>query len=347
MIPFSKSTLGKEEITAVKHVIKSGWVVQGPITEEFEKKFAEYVGAKYAVFVDSGTAALMLALAYTKGDLWNDGDLLPVPALTFAATAEAIVNLGGRPAFVDVDDTFCMEDNRWSPHGIAVNFAGVKAKAYQVIVDSAHRIERDDCLTDIEHLWCYSLYATKNMTTVNGGMVATNNKNAYDWMKRARDHGITKGTHERYKEGAWDYDIEFVGWRLKADDLRAAIGLEQLKKLDKMNEKRNKAVSLYNRLLGLNRTGNHLFPIFVNERPKFVDCMARNGIQVSVHYPKPLHKMTAYKKYNKEELPKSEWFCDHCVSLPLFPQLKAKEIEYICEKVKESKLFIYVAGSQI
>lgn len=331
-IPFSKISFGKEEKKAINDIIKSGWVVQGPKVQEFEEKFSEYVGSNHAVFVDSCTAALFLA---TKWYADETVKVISVPAFTFTSTAEVVVNNQKYLVFKDIDvDTFCADAD------ITVNLFGRKSPYNAHIVDSAHRIERGDMI-DANGIWCYSFYATKNMSTVNGGMICTNDDLAAEWFRKARDHGISQGTMERYQQGKWDYDIEFVGWRLKADDLRAAIGLEQLKKLDDFNEKRNNIVNRYNANLSLDRKGNHVYPIFVHERAKFIEILAENGIQVSVHYPKALHKMVGYAQYHDgTSLPNAEWIADHCVSLPIFPGLKANEVEYICKKVEQTKLLI-------
>ncbi len=335
-IPFCKNTLGEEEINAVADVVRSGWVVQGSKTKEFEEKFAEYVGAKYAVFVDSGTAALDLAVKYFKTFLKTKH--FYVPSLTFTSTAEVVVNNCLELRWLDVNkENFCVESPYLST--IQVHLMGNKANSKGVIEDSAHRIERNQCLGS-ENIVCFSFYATKNMTTVGGGMIATNSKHFYEWAKKARDHGISKGTEERYKKGDWKYSIDFVGWRVKADDVRAAIGLEQLKKLPEMTRKRNEIVQFYNYLFKLNRIGNHLYPILVENRDEFIKYMANNGIQTSVHFL-PLHKMPAYQKYKpKQKLENTEYLGERLVSLPLYPDLTKEEVQFIAQKVEDSKMMI-------
>ena len=334
IVPFTRTTLGEEEKKAMADVIDSGWVVMGPKTQEFEEQFAEYVGSDYAIFVDSGTAALFLSLKYLdiKGEI-------AVPSLTFASTAEVIVNSGAIPHFYDVDlKTFNLE---FAPIvAIPVHLMGRKSGLDALMYDSAHRIEKDDLKEDDGALWCYSFYATKNLTTINGGMIATNNKNAAEWLKKARDHGISKGTTERYKEGKWEYSVDFVGLRFKADDVRAAIGLEQLKKLPENTQKRNDIVKRYNSLLGLNRVGNHIFPLLVQKRSKFIEFLRSRGIQASVHFL-PVHKMSAYSDYAVGvSLPNTDFLGDRLVSLPLYPQMTEAEIDYVVKTVKDSNLMI-------
>lgn len=346
-ISFCKSTLGEEEKKAICDVIDSGWVVMGSKTKEFEEKFAEYVGAKHCIFVDSCTSALDLSVKYLLyKKIWDRKLAVAVPSLTFTSSAEVIVNNKMKPRFFDVKrDTFC--SNSLMLQAILVHLTGNIAKQLNldrmIIEDSAHRIERNQC-KDNPNLVCFSFYATKNMTTIQGGMIATNNEEAAKWLKKARDHGVSKGTTERYKDGAWAYDVEFIGWREKSDDVHATIGIEQLKKLDSMNIERKRIITLYNEFLGLNRKGLHLYPILVLNRPEFINKLKEAGIQCSVHFL-PLHRMTAYKKYITDEntdltLPITNWLGDHLVSLPLFPQLTNEEIKYITDKVIETELLI-------
>jgi dTDP-4-amino-4,6-dideoxygalactose transaminase len=339
MIPFFKNTFGEEEKKAISDCIDSGWVVMGKKTAEFEEKFADYVGSRYAVFVDSGTSALFLAMRYQMEKFGRWFDEIETPSLTFVSDAEIIVNLGCKPKFVDVSKTsLCVEN--WieaSNHPtLAVHLTGNRAFAPATVYDSAHRIEKDD-VKDSKVPWCYSFYATKNMSTVQGGMIALNDKDGYDWLKKARDHGISKGTLERYTEKTPTYSVDFVGYRMKADDLRAVIGLEQLKKLPAMTERRNEIVARYNRNLGYTRTGNHLYPILVSNREKFFEYMSAANVQCSVHF-KPLHLMPAFKGFGGYSLPNTEYLGERLVSLPLFPDMTDEQIDYISQEVLKTHL---------
>lgn len=334
MIPFCKTDLGEEEKKAVEDCIDSGWVVLGPKSQEFEEKFAEYVGSKYAVFVDSGTSALLLALRYQRLKGFTH---YQVPSLTFTATAEAVLHSGCSLEFVDVNpDTMCVE----APSAVTlpVHLLGNRADDGALIYDSAHRIEKDD-VKDSAALWCYSFYATKNITTVQGGMVATNDPDAALWLRRARDHGLDLGTKERYTQRYRQYDVEFVGWRMKGDDMRAVIGLEQLKKLPELTEKRNAIVANYNKHLGLNRQGNHVYPVLVSDRDKFMDFMYSHDIQCTVHF-RPLHTMTAYKDVGYDDLQNTEFIGNHIVSIPIYPKLTKDEQNKIINTVIKSKLML-------
>lgn len=340
-IPFSKLTFGPEEEKAVIDCMRSGWVVLGPKTKEFEEAFAKYVGSKYAVFVDSGTSALFLAIRAA-----GYKDHITIPSLTFTSGAEVAHHAGLEIKFGDINkDSLCMEpiqtiNGKMSipTNCMATNFAGVEAKAYGKVIDSCHRIEKNDIVPDDYSLWCYSFYATKNISTVQGGMIALNSKEIYNWLLLARDHGTTKGTAQRYKGKNPLYDVEFPGWRVKPDDLRAVIGLEQLKKLPEITKRRNEIVARYNKNLGYSRTGNHLYPIFVEEREGFIEEMFEQGIQCSVHFPM-LHTLKAYKD-SDAYLPVSDWVGPRICSIPLFPQMTDEEVDFVSEAVLKSKKLI-------
>lgn len=334
-IHFSKLTFDEKEEQAVVDCMRSGWVVLGPKTKEFEDMFAEYVGAKYAVFVDSGTAALSLALRVAK-DYYKD--FVSIPSLTFVSDAEVVYNAGLAINFVDVDkDSFCV-DKQW-PNLLPVNFAGEKAKAWGKVIDSCHRIEKDD-VKDSDSLWCYSFYATKNISTVQGGMIALNDEEAYNWLIMARDHGMTKGTAQRYKGNNPTYDVLFPAYRVKGDDFRAVIGIEQLKKLPWITEQRNRIVARYNKNLGLNRVGNHLYFIAVKERDSFIKQMFEQGIQTSIHFL-PIHNFTGYSSYSRADLPVTNYAGEHIVSLPMFPQMTDEEVDYVSAEVLKTNLILY------
>lgn len=331
MIPFCRNDLGEEEIRAVSSVIKDGWVAPGPIANKFEAQFAEYVGSKHAVFIDSGTAALYLAVAYLK-HLGIFTNKVHVPSLTFVATAEAVAQNNLTPVFDDISvEDFCLHEG--VENSIAVHLTGNRSHRDALIYDSAHRIEKND-VKGSSALWCYSFYATKNITTIQGGMIATNNKDAAEWFKKARDHGLTKGTKERYEGRNVPLDCEFIGWRVKADDVRATIGIEQLKKLPLLNEKRNKVVARYNESLKLNRKGNHVYPVLVEDRDRFINFMLERGIQCVTHF-KPIHTFTAYRRFFTIPLPNTEFVGERIVSLPIYPSLTEKEQNHIIDNILE------------
>ncbi len=337
MIPFGKIPFGEEEKAAINACIDSGWVAPGAKSREFEEQFAQYVGAAHAVFVDSGTSALFLALQYLKYKNLLSGKII-VPSLTFTATAEELIHAGFDIEFGDIDpNTYCLKEV--TDHSLPVHLYGHRAQNGALIYDSAHRIEKDD-VKGSDALWCYSFYATKNISVVTGGMIATNNTEAYEWLLKARDHGLSAGTKERYSGAYKQYDVSFIGWRVKGDDLRASIGIEQLKKLPEITRRRNEIVAQYNKAFGRTWEGNHVYGVFVENQEAFVNYMYEHGVQTTVHF-RPLHTMTGYQPYYKgESLPVTEHIGSHEVSLPLFPQLTNDEVEYIVKTVKESGMLL-------
>lgn len=347
-VPFCRPYITKRERRAVDSVLKSLQMGCGEEVSEFEKEFAEYVGSKYAVAVSSGTAALFLSLqAMGIKEDWN----VIVPSLTFTASASVIRHSGATPVFCDVDrKTLCLDkekvrkvkDEIRVDAAVNVYLTGNDAEDLGIptVYDAAHYLFRNCHRGEFQ---TYSFHPTKNMTTGYGGMISLNSEKAYRYLLKARMHGCVKrGSEEALKGTArrWGYDVQFCGWKMNMNNIQAALGREQLKNLDYMNQGRVRCISQYNYGLGLNRVGLHLYPIFVEDREEFMEAMEEAGIQCSVHF-EPLHKMTAYADLDvTEDLSNSEWIGKHIVSLPLFPKLTNKQIDYVCKKVRDSGLLI-------
>ena len=331
MIPFNKPYTNHKEIKAMKNCLKSGWITTGPITKQFENEFADYVGSKYAVAVSSCTSALELCLLYMN---LSKKDKVVVPSFTFAATAQAVENAGGTVEFADINPTdMCLDPKTVNTKGrkavVVVDLAGnVASRKYDipVIVDSAHRIEYGQC-AEADYPSCFSFYATKNITTGEGGMVATNDKKFYEWLLMARHHGIKK-------DKPYSYSVEFTGWKANLPDILSCIGLEQIRKIDDINYLRRWVVDSYNVELETNWMGLHLYPYMTDNPIKFIEYMKENGVQCSRHF-QPLHKMPAFRKHNNKKLFVTELIGMRIVSLPLFPGMKKKEVKYICKLIKE------------
>ncbi len=335
MIYFAKAQIDKKDIEAVVKVLKSGWLTMGTETMEFEKEFASYVGAKYAVAVNSCTAGLFLGL---KALGIGAGDEVILPSFTFASSANVIVHLGAIPVFADIKK----EDFTLDPKSVEelitnktkaimpVHYAGRSAFIdydLPIIEDSAHLIPKKGASFN---LTAYSFYATKNMTTGEGGMITTSDKKLANWLIQARLHGMSRDAWKRYgNKGKWKYDIEFPGYKFNTTDINSALGRTQLRKLPDLQKKRTHLVNLYNKYLGLGNIGNHLYPILVNRRDEFIEYMTDNGVSCSVHFI-PLHWMTAYRSY-QVNLPITEHVGEHVVTLPLHPSLTEKEVEYISQ----------------
>lgn len=341
-IPLTRANITDKEVEAVEKVLRSGWLTMGPETEKLEEEFAKYVDAKYAIAVNSATSALFLALQALG---IKKGDEIIVPSFTFASSVNVIIHSGGIPVFADIKrDDFTMDQSSLDklitkktkavmPVHYAANRASIKTRL-PVIEDSAHLIPKrgDNGKTFAR---CYSFYATKNMTTGEGGMITTNSKKVADWLKQARLHGLSRDAWKRYSvTSKWTYTVEFAGFKFNTTDLNSALGRVQLKRLDSFEKRRREVVALYNKLLGLNNKGTHLYPILVENRDNFFEYMKKNEIGCSFHFT-PLHLQPAFKKYARGRLPVTEYVGSRVVTLPLDAVITDKEVKHIAALVKE------------
>lgn len=347
-INLTKPTIEKEELDAAIGVLKSGWLIKGKQTLAFEQEFASFSGAQNGVATNGCTMALYLVLK--EMNLKKEDEVI-VPSLTWTATASVVIQAGATPVFADVNpQTWCLDSQdvkkKITPNTklvIPVHYAGRYAEGFDnfpvpVIFDSAHRIARDDFKGITS---CYSFYAVKNMTTVRGGMVLTNDADKAKWYKMACNGGSSKDTLSRYVgQGKADassfyYEVETPSWNFDMTDVEAAIGREQLKKIESFNAKREIIVKKYNQAFGLENTGNHIYPILIKDRDSFLVSMKEAGIRCGVHYL-PLHLMKGYKEFNKEKLSVTEMIGEHCVSIPLYADMTDEEIEYVIAQVKKN-----------
>ena len=343
-IPFSRTSIGEEEIKAISRVLKSGWLAMGEETRAFEKEFADYVGAKYAIAVNSCTSALFLSL---KALGIGKGDEVIVPSFTFAATANVIIHTGATPVFADITgDTFVMDQRSFEKSltkktkaVIPVHYGGNRSKIQTkipVIEDSAHLIPKQG---DNKKVFakCYSFYATKNMTTGEGGMITFQDKLLQEWFEEARLHGLSHDAWNRYEVGSeWVYHVKFPGFKLNTTDINSALGRVQLKKLDKFEKRRKEVVAIYNKILGLKNTGTHLYPILIEERDNFFEHMKKNGVGCSFHFT-PLHLEPAFKNYRHIALPITEYVGGRVVTLPLDAVITNEEVEKVAALVRAFK----------
>jgi len=364
MIPLFKPTCSDEEIKAVTDVLKSGWWGLGPKTKEFEERFADYIGTKYAVNLNSATAALHLSLKSL--DLPEGSEVITTP-ITFISTASAIEYNNLKPVFADVDrDTLNIspEDVRKkiTPKTKAilpVHFGGhicdmdeltsiASKHKLAIIEDAAHAAGssyKGKKAGSFGKFGCFSFHAVKNLATADGGMITTNDKNSYERLLRLRWMGIDKSTSSRTSKSnyVWDYDVKELGFKCHGNDILSSIGLVQLKKLEETNRRRREIFKAYSKALGdvleapVWRKGHvsacHNYVAKAERRDELIEHLAKNDIASGVHY-KPLY-LHSYYKGLKANCPVADEVWKNIISLPVFPDLKDEEIEKIVSCIRE------------
>lgn len=369
MIPVFKPSYGRQEFRAVKKVMESGWVGLGPKTREFEEAFAKYIGVKFAIALNSCTAALHLALKVMNV---QRGEVLTTP-ITFVSTNHAILYNNARPVFCDVElDTLNINFKEIEKNVtkntkaiIVVHYGGhpcdmepiiklARSRGLMVIEDAAHACGAEykgRKTGSIGDIGCFSFHAVKNLATGEGGMITTNDKKVYEQLKKLRWLGISKGTWDRelsennMSKYSWYYEVEEIGFKYHMNDIPAAIGLEQLKKIEKMNDKRRKLSLRYNKILGgmdrvttpvikeYAKSAHHNYVIKTNNRSKLNEYLQAKGISTGVHYiPSYYYKM--YKDY-KAECPIAEDVWKKLLTLPLYPDLSLKQQDFVVDRIKD------------
>ena len=376
-IPFFRPSIGKDEIEEVTHTLNSGWLTTGEKTKKFENNFQNFIGkGNNCIAVSSATAGLHLAVASLN---IGPGDEVIVPNHTFTSTAEVVRYTGAEVKLVDVDektlnisvDKIKSAINRKTKAIIVVHFAGLSCemdeiikfanqKKLFVIEDAAHALPttyKKQLIGNLKtHATVFSFYANKTITTGEGGMVVTKNKKLAKRIKVLRLHGIDTDAFDRYtaNKPKWYYQIVDAGFKYNLADTASAIGIHQLKKVNKLQKRREKIANYYlNEFKGLNLdlpakaiNGDlhswHLFIIKlrVNDekiRNMFIENMNNLKIGCSVHYI-PLHKHPYWKnryKLSSDEFPVSEKLFKGIVSLPIYNDLSDSEVEYISNSVRK------------
>ncbi|QLH09711.1 UDP-4-amino-4,6-dideoxy-N-acetyl-beta-L-altrosamine transaminase [Candidatus Nitrosotenuis sp. DW1] len=356
-VPFFSQDITNEDKKAVISALASPLLTDGPILRKFENDFRVFTGSKYTVGVSNATAALHLSL---KALGIGKNDEVLIPDMTFVATASAVLLTGATPVLVDVNDddlnisVKSIENSLTSKTKavIPVHFAGracnmkkimeiARKNNLRVIEDCAHAI---GAKYDGKHVGtfgdagCFSFYPTKNITTIEGGMVITKSKTIADHIRTARNHGITKSLTQRYSHGRpWDYDVTEPGYNYRLDEIRAALGISQLKRINILNQMRSKACEYYNSKLKTVKgikipisdkaDAYHLYVIRIKneygvKRDQLFEKLLKNGIRTSVHY-KPLHEFTVFKKRAKiyDKLDNSKQAYKEIISLPLYTRI--------------------------
>jgi dTDP-4-amino-4,6-dideoxygalactose transaminase len=373
-LPFSRALIEEDEINAVVEVLRSGWLTTGPRVREFEAAFAKYIGSEHAVALGSCTAALNLALAAIG---IGEADEVIIPTMTFASTAEVVLYFKARPVLVDcAPGTFHIDPQQIeraitsrTKAIIPVHYAGhacdmdaildiAQRHGLKVIDDAAHALParyRGKMVGTLADISCFSFYATKTMTTGEGGMITTPNQEYAERIRMLSLHGISKDAWKRYTaEGSWRYDILEMGYKYNLTDMQAAIGIAQLAKCDRMCARRNALAARYDEALqkleafkltvvpeGLSHAW-HLYVIQVNsaclriDRDRVIEELKLRGIGTSVHFI-PLHLHTLYQGlgYRRGQFPNAEERFQGAISLPLFAAMSDEESGRVIEALHD------------
>ena len=381
-ITFGEPNIGVKEINFLKKTISSKWIGSGPTTEKFEKKFKNYKKSKFSLSLNSCTAALhlsLISLGLKKGD-----EVITTP-MTFCSTINSILLTGAKPILVDINpNTLNIDENKISKKInsktkalMIVHFAGLACnmkpiikicKKYnlKLIEDCAHAIESKYHNKEVGNFGdtgCFSFYATKNITTGEGGMLITNKTKIYNKIRTMRLHGLSKDAWKRYlpnniinnKLKFEHYDVKEVGLKYNLIDLNASLGIPQLENIEKNLLKRKNLHNLYKKKLnGLpikfqninpypNKFAHHLFVIILDKsktnkkRDDLVLFLKKNKVGTGINY-RAVTDMTIYKKnlgWNNKTTPLAKYVGDNILSLPLYPTLSFSEVEYITKKISE------------
>jgi dTDP-4-amino-4,6-dideoxygalactose transaminase len=366
-VPLADLDFGEQEINAVTEVLRSGWLSMGAVTRQFELEFAAFIGAKHTIAVTNATAALHLAcLAVGIGP----GDEVIVPSLTFVATANAVRYTGATPVFADIEshdwlnispisiETRITDKTRailvMHYGGYACDMPAIMEIAHRhdlvVLEDSAHAVGsklEDHTLGTWGTIGCFSFFSNKNMTTGEGGMLATNDDTLAERLRILRSHGMTSLSWDRHKGQIFTYDVVDLGYNYRIDEMRSALGRVQLSKLPTSNERRHELTSLYRELLseltpevqmpfaevpGI--SCHHILPVLLphgTNRAQFMEGMKAQGIQTSIHYP-PVHRFHSYEHdwlTREDLLPLTEDVSSRQITLPLYATMRNEQVEWV------------------
>jgi perosamine synthetase len=369
-IPLSKISLTQNEIKEIEKTLNSGWITHGPVTEQFEKEFAEYIGSKLAVAVNSCTSALELVLM----GMDIKGEVI-LPSNTWVASFNSIALTGHKAVFVDIDEkTFNIDPKKIreaiSKDTVAImpiHYAGLAAN-----MDEITRIANDYNLTIIEDsaetlggsihdkktgsfgIGCFSFFPTKNITTGEGGMITTDDEEKAIIYRAVRAHGIVKSTFDREKAlYPWLKNASYAGHNYRISDLLSTLGLNQLKRIESLNKQRNEIAKIYKSTFDeieeiqyqyIPKNFYHSYQMFVIRfqskkisRDDFVLTLRNHGIGASVHFAPSVHLQEVVKYYPHKimDMSVTEKLANEFVTLPLFPDMKQEEVDYLIKTIKD------------
>jgi len=372
-IPYGRQHIDQNDLDAVISTLQSDYLTQGPKVQEFEQKFAQYVGAKYAVAVNNATSGLhlsVLALGLQKGDR-----VITTP-ITFAASANCVRYAGAEVWFADINpDTYVLDIHsvkeliQSKTKGffkgiIPVDFAGLPVNMEEfrtladehglwIIEDACHapggyfidsKGDKNFCGNgNYAHIGVFSFHPVKHIACGEGGMLTTNSEELYKKLSLLRTHGITKENMEE-NHGGWYYEMVELGFNYRLTDFQSALGITQLAKNEQGVDRRNEIAKVYKKAFEgkikfqslPNKTLNahHLFIIEVENRKELYDFLHSKGILAQIHYV-PVHTLPYYKQigYQEADLSNSEKYYAHCISLPMYPTLTPDEQKYVIQEV--------------
>jgi dTDP-4-amino-4,6-dideoxygalactose transaminase len=367
-VPLADLDYGEEEEEAVLGVLRRRWLTMGAVTQEFENQFSRKTGVEYSLAVSNATVALHLAcLALGIGP----GDEVVLPSLTFVATSNAVLYTGADVRFADIigpeELSISPEEieKQITPRTkaiIVVHYGGYPCRMREineiaarhglaVIEDAAHApgASLDDRpLGTWGDVGCFSFFSNKNLSTGEGGMVVTNRSDIAEKVRILRSHGMTSLTWDRHQGHAHSYDVVDLGYNYRIDEIRSSLGLVQLRKLDSNNDLRREITERYwealsgvsDSVLPFRHTGGkpsyHIFPLLLprgSDRFQFIERMKTAGVQTSIHYP-PIHQFTYYQqRYPGVSLTKTEEAASREVTLPLYPTMDDRAVEYVINAV--------------
>jgi dTDP-4-amino-4,6-dideoxygalactose transaminase len=372
-VPLSDLDYGEEENQAVLEVLGRRWLTMGAVTQAFESQFASLTGARHALAVSNATLALHLAcVALGIGA----GDEVIVPSLTFVATSNAVLYTGAEVRFADVIGP---EEFNISPEEIerlvtprtkaiiVVHYAGYPCRMNEIMeIARRHNLAVIEDVAHAPGAWlegralgtwgeigCFSFFSNKNLSTGEGGMLVTQRDDLAEKLRLLRSHGMTSLTWDRHKGHAYTYDVVELGYNYRIDEIRSALGLVQLEKLNANNARRAAITASYwQQLPGAGKlpfqryarqpgveAAYHIFPYLLPEgsdRKGFMDRLRSAGVQTSIHYP-PIHLFSYYRqRFPGISLPKTEHLAEREVTLPLYPGMDAQALEMVVEAVQQA-----------
>ncbi|MGP4038664.1 UDP-4-amino-4,6-dideoxy-N-acetyl-beta-L-altrosamine transaminase [Gracilibacillus sp. D59] len=373
-LPYGKQWLDEEDVKAVTNVLTSDYITTGPVISEFEDAIASFVGAKYAVAFSSGTAALHAACFAAR--IKESDEVITTP-ITFAATSNSILYNNGTPVFADIHpQTYNISPkaikpliNKKTKAIITVDFTGQpaeydeimsQAKKHGLIVidDAAHALGatyKDQLIGSIADMTMFSFHPVKHITTGEGGMITTNNKEYYEKLLSFRNHGITRNPMKLQRRNEpWYYEMQDFGFNYRMTDIQAALGLSQMQKIDTILAKRREYAKKYNHAFEkmdeiitpfqqtYSNSSWHLYIIRLNSsklksgRTEIFKALQKENIGVNVHYiPVYLHPFYQKLGYQKGVCPHAEQTYQKIITLPLFPKMSEQDLDDVITGVKK------------